>query len=91
MLNAIKTLIKKIIGEASPGTIARTICFFLALVNQVLVSTGHSVLPITNEQVETIVTLSATIITGLIAWWKNNSFTHNAITADGYLKSLKEK
>ena len=31
----------------------------------------------------------ATIITALWAWWRNNSFTQNAIKADGYLKQLK--
>lgn len=90
MLDAIKNVIKKILGNATPATIARTVCFFLALINQVLVSTGHSVLPISNDQVEQIVTVTFTVVTGLIAWWKNNSFTKNAVAADNYKKSLEE-
>jgi len=74
--------------KISTGTIVRTVCFFLALINQILSATGHSVLPIENEQVEQLVTLGATVATSIIAWWKNNSFTKNAIKADEYLNKL---
>lgn len=90
MSSIIKEIIKKIFGNASPATIARTVCFFLALINQILVSTGHSVIPISNDQVVTYVTLTFTIVTSLVAWWKNNSFTKRAVAADDYMKSLKE-
>ena len=44
---------------------------------------------------ETVVhTLQAnglTIATALVSWWKNNSFTPEAIKADGYLEQLREK
>ena len=58
--------------KISVGTIVRTVCLALALINQVLVMTGHSVLPIADEQVEELFTLGATLITSLVAWWKNN-------------------
>lgn len=90
MTNVLKSIVKAVFGNATPGTIARTVCFFLALINQVLVSTGHSVLPISNDQVEQIVTLAFTVVTGLIAWWKNNSFTKKAVAADNYMKTLEE-
>ena len=54
----------------STGTIVRTICLVLALVNQVLVFTGHSVLPIEDSTVEIIVTNVATVVAavaGLVA------------------------
>lgn len=88
MINVIKAAIKAIFANATPGTIARTICFFLALINQILLATGHSILPITNDQVNLIVTTIFTVITGLAAWWKNNSFTKNAVAADNYKKTL---
>lgn len=88
MLKVIKDLVKKIFGNATPATIARTVCFFLALINQVLLATGHSILPITNDQVNLIVTTIFTVITGLAAWWKNNSFTKKAVAADNYKKTL---
>lgn len=88
MINVIKAAIKAIFANATPGTIARTICFFLALINQILLATGHSILPITNDQVNLIVTTIFTVITGLAAWWKNNSFTKKAVAADNYKKTL---
>lgn len=69
------------------GTIIRTVLLVIALVNQVLVSTGHSVLPFDDATVTNIVTLGFTVVTGALAWWKNNSFTQKAIEAD---KTLKE-
>lgn len=73
--------------KVETGTIIRTICLVLALVNQILVMSGHSVLPIEDETVEIIVTNVATLITALAAWWKNNSFTQKAIEADKQLHS----
>lgn len=71
------------------GTIVRTICLFLALINQLLSNAGHAVLPIENEQVETIVTTGIMIGIALWNWWKNNSFTKPAIAADNYMAALK--
>lgn len=71
--------------KITAGTIARTICLALALINQVLVMTGHSVIPIEDGTVEVLVTNIATIVTALVAWWKNNSFTPRAIAADKQL------
>lgn len=91
MMSAIKNIFRKLFGDISVGTVVRTLCFFLALANQVLNATGHSPLPITNDQVNALVTTGATVIFGLIAWWKNNSFTPAAIKADKELKALKGK
>lgn len=68
--------------SVKPDTWARTICLLLALVNQCLAIFGKGALPFTDDQVYQIVSLIATIVTGAIAWWKNNSFTQNAIAAD---------
>jgi len=76
-------------AKISTGTIVRTICLVLALVNQILSSTGHAVLPIEDTQVETIVTTVITIVTSVIAWWKNNSISTAAIKADEYMHKLK--
>ena len=75
--------------NVSAGTIARTICLGLALTNQILSATGHPVLPIEDAQVETLVTTGLTVVTSLVAWWKNNSFTKPAIKADNNLKVFK--
>ena len=71
------------------GTIIRTVCLVLALVNQGLMMAGHSVLPITDEQVNEFITLGATIVASVWAWWKNNSFTEAAIVADEFMHDIK--
>lgn len=73
------------------GTIIRTIILLVALINQLLVAFGKSPLPIDDEQIETLFSTGFTIIASLIAWWKNNSVTKEAIEADEYLRKLKGK
>lgn len=77
-------------NNVSPGTVARTINLMLALVNQVLTMTGHSVINIENETVVVAVTSLWIISAASLAWWKNNSFTDAAIEADRYLTDLRE-
>lgn len=73
----------------SAGTIARTICLCLALVNQILTATGHSVINISDESINTLISTGFTIVTAIVAWWKNNSFTQSALKADEVMKELK--
>lgn len=73
------------------GTISRTIILVLALVNQILVATGHSVLPIEDATVEQIVSTIFTTGAALAAWWKNNSFTQAALYADENMRSYKSQ
>ena len=73
----------------SAGTIARTIVLALALVNQILTATGHAVLPITDEQVNTLVSTIWTVAAAVVAWYKNNSISAAAIEADAVMKDLK--
>ena len=73
----------------SAGTIARTIVLVLALINQVLTATGHAVLPIDDEQINTLVSTAWTVIAALVAYWKNNSVTPAAIEADKVKQEIK--
>lgn len=77
--------------KPTAATIARTVILVVALVNQALTMAGKSVLPISDEQITEIISLAFTVISALIAWWKNNSFTQAAIEADETMKSLKAK
>lgn len=70
-------------------TIIRTVCLVLALVNQGLTMAGHSLLPITDEQVSELLTLGFTVATSVWAWWKNNSFTQAALVADELMHDIK--
>ena len=76
--------------KISAGTIARTIILCLALINQVLTATGHSMINIADEDVNLLVSTIFTIVTAIIAWWKNNSFTKAAIEADAVMKEKKD-
>lgn len=71
-------------------TIVRTVILIVALINQGLTISGHSLLPITDDQITEIITLAITIGASMWAWWKNNSFTKNAIEADKVLDELKK-
>ena len=75
----------------SAATIARTAALALALVNQVLSATGHSVLPIESSELEQLISTGATVVTARISWWYNNSFTQAALEADKTYDRLKDK
>nr|DAW85272.1 MAG TPA: holin [Caudoviricetes sp.] len=75
----------------SAGTVARTLVLILAIINQILSACGKSPLPIESETLEQLVTAGFTTIAALIAWWKNNSFTTNALKADALLAQLNGK
>lgn len=76
--------------DISVGTIARSILLIVALFNQILAMTGKEILDIAENDIYQLVSLVFTIITSTIAWWKNNSFTENAIKADEYQDELKK-
>ncbi len=72
-------------------TIVRTVLLALALINQLLTVTGHAVLPVEDEQVETLISTGITVVMSVWTWWKNNSFTSAAIAADEYMEELKSE
>ena len=71
-------------------TIIRTALLVLALINNALLIFGKSPLPISDEALTQVITFFFTTATALWAWWKNNSFTKDAIKADNFLASLRE-
>ena len=73
----------------SAGTIARTVCLCLALVNQILTAIGHSVIDVSNDDINTLISTGFTVVSAVIAWWKNNSFTQSALKADEVMKEEK--
>ena len=77
--------------KPSKSTIIRTLVLVLALVNQILTATGHSIIPISDEEITQLVTLVFTICASVVAWWKNNSFTQEAISADELMREAKKK
>ena len=77
--------------KISKETIVRTIILVVALINQVLTAAGKNPLPFSDEELYTGLTAVFTVAASAWAWWKNNSFTQNAIAADAYKAQLDEE
>lgn len=75
--------------KVTGATIARTIVLAIALTNQILTASGINPLPFAEETIYELFSALFTLGTAAVAWWKNNSFTAEAIEADEYMKDLK--
>ena len=73
----------------TPGTIVRTILLAVALVNQILTFLGKPLIYIDNAQLSELVALVFSIVTTVVAWWKNNSFTEAARAGDAVMHGIK--
>lgn len=73
--------------KISKGTIIRTACLLLAIINNLLAIYGKSPLPINDETLVEVISFCFTTVASIVAWWKNNSFTEKAIRADRILHS----
>lgn len=70
-------------------TIIRTIITFMALLNSVLVMCNKNPLPYSETQLYAALSGIMSVLSTLWSWWKNNSFTQEAIEADELLRELK--
>lgn len=77
-------------AKVKVDTIIRTIVLVIALANQVLAMLGREAFPMTEDEVYQIVTIIVTVGASVWAWWKNNSFTADAIRADEILVNMRE-
>ena len=77
--------------KVTAGTIARTAALAVTLLNTILTAAGKNPMPFSDTDVYSAVTAAATVITAIIAWWKNNSFSKEAIKADEYMNELKNR
>lgn len=73
-----------------PDTIIRTILAGVALLNSILVMFGKAPLDLDENTIYVVGSGIATIVTTIWAWWKNNSFTYEAIVADEMMHQLKD-
>ena len=78
------------IKGVSVQTWTRTAVLIIALVSQLLVIIGKKTHSIDIDQATEIVSYVFTALASIWAWWKNNSFTHNAQVADAYIIKRKE-
>lgn len=77
--------------KISRATIIRTVLLLVAIINAVLQIFGKETLPFTDEEISEAVSVIFLIVTTISAWWKNNSFTKNAIKADEYKSQLDKE
>ena len=75
--------------EIKTQTVIRTVVLIVALTNQILAITGKEQLPIYENDIVQALTVIATIVSSVWAWWKNNSFTEPALYADAYMEELR--
>lgn len=73
--------------KISKGTIIRTACLLLAIINNLLAIYGKSPLPINDETLTEVISFCFTTVASISSWWYNNSFTQKAIEADKMLHS----
>ena len=71
------------------STWIRTVLMIVSFINLGLQLMGKNVLPVSNEQISEIISFIFAVLTSLVAWWKNNSFTSCAQDADKVLKGNK--
>ena len=76
--------------KVSKETIIRTVLQLVAIINIILQMAGKNTLPFTDDEISQFISLVFLICTSIATWWKNNSFTLNAIKADNYKKKLEK-
>jgi len=72
-----------------PTTLIRTAVSIVAMINTALLMLGKSPLPFESEQVNIFLTLAFDVATSIWGFWKNNSFTKEAIRADQIMNDAK--
>ena len=73
---------------AKKETILRTIILFISTINGVLLIISKNPIPWSEEEIYSMLSAVIQIAVTAWSWWKNNSFTQNAVEADEYLHTL---
>lgn len=76
--------------KITKSTIVRTILFLIVILNFVLERCGIDVIATDENAVAMAVEYIIEIAVLAVGFWKNNSFSPNAIIADQFFKELKE-
>lgn len=71
------------------GTIVRTICIAIVIINLILQKLGIDVINVSESTVLSAVEMLIEVAVIIVGFWKNNSYTEKAIKADEFLQNLK--
>lgn len=92
MKNKIIQVIKSIDwANISPATYTRYILMIIAIINMLLNAFKINPIEVSENEVYQVVSNILTCVLFVINTWKNNSVTNSAISADQYMKDLKNK
>lgn len=80
---------KESLGKTRVSAVYRLIFMMLALLNQFLVLFGLYPVQEMNSDIVKLVSLGLCIITGGVAYWKNNSWSPEAKAADKVMESMR--
>lgn len=76
--------------KISKGTIARTIALVVVIINLILKKFGIDVINVSDSEILAFVEALIEVAVIVVGFWKNNSYTQNAIKADEFLKTLRD-
>lgn len=76
--------------QVKTETIIRTIVTGVTMINMILTVFDINPLPWSEEELYSGLSAIAAAVSAVWSWWKNNSFTKEAIEADNLLKELKD-
>ena len=77
--------------KISKDTIVRTILIFIVIINVVLEKYGVDIISTDENTITMFVETLIEIAVIAVGFWKNNSYSPNAIKADKFLKQLREE
>lgn len=75
--------------KITKATIIRTILLLIVLINFVLERMGIDIIPADEHMITMFVETGIEIAIIIVGFWKNNSYTQNAIKADQFLNELR--
>lgn len=76
--------------KISKGTIVRTVMLVIVIINMILKKCGVNLINVTESEILSAVEMIIELAVIVVSFWKNNSYTQNAIKADEFLKQLRE-
>lgn len=75
--------------KISKGTIVRTIMLVIVILNMILKHFGLDIINVSESEILSVLEMLIEIAVIIVTFWKNNSFTNNAIKADEFFKKLR--
>ena len=76
-------------SKVKTDTIVRTEVLGISLINQIIVMCGLNPLPFADDEIYAFVSTLVTVAAVIWSWWKNNSLTKSAQTADEVKDAIK--